>query len=93
MEGELSFHRSLVENLVKTFRVAQRRPGVLGASVTGMVFNRLMLPKVGALPHPQNIASIRVLEKLGFTHVRDVFHEACDRLVPVFKLACPDRRA
>jgi len=60
------------------------------SSVVKIGLRRPRLPTIGSIVHPQNVASIRVLQKLRFQHVREVFHEAINGFVQVYELRCPD---
>lgn len=44
------------------------------------------LDVIGAAVHPDNIASIRVLEKLGFQQLEDKFHPKANRKLLVYEL-------
>jgi [ribosomal protein S5]-alanine N-acetyltransferase len=48
----------------------------LGAAAVAVAFGPLALPDVVAYTLPDNLASRRVMEKLGFVYERDVMHAA-----------------
>lgn len=60
------------------------------AALIGYAFNRIGVQRVFARVLPQNLASVRVLEKLGFvyegTHKKDVFYDGRAEDVSVYAM-------
>lgn len=62
------------------------------AGVIQHAFNTLSLPQLFAGHHPQNLASRRVLTKLGFQYVRDFWYEPNGLYQPNYELRNPNHR-
>jgi [ribosomal protein S5]-alanine N-acetyltransferase len=61
-----------------------------GRVVVRLGLEQLALRRIVAAVHPDNPASRRVLEKLGFQYVRDVYHPRVGRNVPFYALERPN---
>jgi [ribosomal protein S5]-alanine N-acetyltransferase len=59
----------------------------LGAASLRVAFERLALPDVVAFTLPENVASRRVMEKLGFAYERDVVHAGLPHVL--YRIAGP----
>jgi len=57
-----------------------------GRAVLAQAWERLGIGQVLAMAHPRNLASRRVLEKLGFQHERHIFHPGYQCNVRVYRI-------
>jgi len=62
-----------------------------GRALASVGANLLGLDRIWAIVHPDNAASIRVLEKLQFAYVEDIYHAPLDRDIHVYVLDCARR--
>ncbi|MBA7643458.1 hypothetical protein ES703_51184 [subsurface metagenome] len=58
-------------------------------AVLAVGFDGLGLEEIFGMSHPYNLASIRVLAKLGFRYIRDIFHDEVDCDVHVYSIRPP----
>jgi RimJ/RimL family protein N-acetyltransferase len=56
------------------------------AALIAITYREADLDRIQACTHPENTASIHVLEKLGFTPIRSKYSRASGRELPVFQV-------
>jgi RimJ/RimL family protein N-acetyltransferase len=63
----------------------------MASALVGVARDRLRLPEIVAFTLPENLASRRVMEKVGFTYDRDIEWAALRHVLYRQRLAVPER--